>query len=153
MIIGGGNLPEEIRDRRPRIARDHQDRDRRSRIRYPVIVASSQVVGPIAGPPVFRTVQVQTRPKPLIPAPGAMVVLSTVDFAGGGITTDSFDSSNTNYSTGGMYDPKKARDHGDVVTLSSQVNLLDVGNGKVKGMVRTGPEGQASVGAIGRWAT
>jgi hypothetical protein len=117
--------------------------------RYPVIVASSQIIGPIASPPVFRTVQVETRPKPLLPAPGAMVVLSTVDFAGSGITTDSFDSSNTNYSTGGTYDPKKARDHGDVVTLSSQVNLLDAGNGKVKGMVRTGPEGQASVGAVG----
>jgi hypothetical protein len=116
---------------------------------YPVIVASSEVVGPVAGPKVFRTVQVLTKPKPLIPTPGAMVVVSTVNFAGSGITTDSFDSSNTNYSTGGMYDSKKALDHGDVCTISSTANLLNVGNGKVKGMVRTGPEGQATVGSVG----
>lgn len=116
---------------------------------HPVIVASSQIIGPIVSPPVYRTVQVLTKPKPLIPTPGAMVVNSVVFFAGSGITTDSFDSSNTNYSTGGLYDPNKARDHGDVCTLSSTANLLNVGNGKIKGKVRTGPDGQVIVGANG----
>ncbi len=116
---------------------------------FPVILASAEVPGPLLGPPVFRRVQVLTKPKPLISTPGAMVVISTVNFAGSGITTDSFDSSNTNYSTGGLYDPLKARDHGDVCSLSSVTNALQVGNGKVKGKVRTGPQGQVSIGAQG----
>jgi hypothetical protein len=116
---------------------------------FPVIVAAATVPGPLLGPPVSRTVEVLTKPKPLIPTPGAMVVFSTLDFAGFGITTDSFDSSNTNLSTGGMYDPTKASDHGDVCTISSVANVLDVGNGKVKGKVRTGPEGQPAINAQG----
>lgn len=113
----------------------------------PVVVSAAQVPGPLSGPPLSRTVQVQTKPKPAIPTPGAMVVTSTVDLSGMGIATDSFNSSDTNFSTGGLYDPRKALDHGDVVTLSSQANSIQVGNGKIKGKVRTGPEGQVSVGA------
>jgi hypothetical protein len=116
---------------------------------FPVIVSSAQVPGPISGPPLFRKVQVTTRPKPKIPLPGAMVVVSTVDFAGAGITTDSFDSGNTNYSTGGTYDPLKARDHGDVCTMSSLTNSIQIGNGKVKGKVRTGINGWASTAKNG----
>jgi hypothetical protein len=116
---------------------------------YPVILSRARVPGPVSGPPLYRTVQVRTRPRPVILTPGAMVVLSTVDFSGQGISADSFISSDTNYSSGGLYDPRKARDHGDVVTLSSATNAIQVGNAKIKGIIRTGPDGQASVGANG----
>lgn len=115
----------------------------------PVIISAAEVPGPLSGPALHRTVQVLTKPKPAIPTPGAMVVASTVDLSGMGITTDSFNSADTNYSTAGLYDPLKARDHGDVVTLSTQAGDIQVGNGKIKGKVRTGPESQASVGANG----
>lgn len=115
----------------------------------PVIVSKGYVLAPLSNSRILRTVQVTTLPKTGLNSPGAMVVSSTVNFNGYNISTDSFDSSNTNYSTGGLYDPKKATDHGDVVTLSGGVNAIDVGNGKIKGTVHSAPGGSPKVGAAG----
>jgi len=112
----------------------------------PVVVATGYVPGPISRPKLSRTVQVGTKGKPVTVIPGGMVVSSTIDLRGGGIVIDSFDSSNTNYSTAGRYDPKKARDRAQVTTLSSIGNDITLGNASVKGTVHTGPHSKISTG-------
>jgi len=119
----------------------------------PVIVSKSYVPGPISTPVLTRTVRVQTRPRASFPVKGPMIVNSTIDFSGFRVATDSFNSSDTNYSTAGRYDPLKAMDNGDVVTLSTDPGAVKIGNAKVKGVVRS-PEGgiagiTATVGAGG----
>src|SRR5258706_559987 len=115
----------------------------------PIILSKGYVTAPISNSKILRTVQITTAPKPGIDAPGAMVVSTAINFNGFNISTDSFDSSNTNYSTAGLYDANKAEDHGDVVTLSSGLNAIDVGNGKIKGSVHTAPGGVPKIGASG----
>jgi len=113
----------------------------------PVILSTAYVPGPISTPALSRTVRVDTKMRINPALKGAMVVLSTLDWSGQGCTSDSFDSSNTNYSTGGTYDPAKARDHGDISTLSSANGAINIGNGNVKGMVHTGPGGMQDMTA------
>jgi hypothetical protein len=113
----------------------------------PVILSTAYVPGPISTPALTRTVRVETKIRINPALKGAMVVTSTLDWAGQGCTSDSFDSSNTNYSTGGTYDPAKARDHGDISTLSSADGAINIGNGQVKGSVHTGPGGTQGVTA------
>ncbi len=116
----------------------------------PLVVSRAYVAGPISTPTLSRTVQVNTQPKPAIGVPGGMVVLTTIDLKGSGTAMNSFNSSDTNYSTGGFYDPKKTRDQAQAVTLSAATNAIQL-DGSVKGMVRTGPGGQVSAdkGSVG----
>ncbi len=79
----------------------------------------------------------------------AMVARGQINLNGNNIATDSFDSENPLYSTGGMYDPNKRRDNGDVATNSGLVNSLNVGNADIYGHVSTGPGGSVSVGSNG----
>lgn len=79
----------------------------------------------------------------------AMVARGQINLNGNNITTDSFDSQNPLYSTGGQYDPSKRRDNGDVATNSGLVNSLNVGNADIYGEVSTGPGGSISVGSNG----
>jgi hypothetical protein len=71
---------------------------------------------------------------------------------GSGIETDSYDPTQPGvYSdANGNYSSSKARDHGDLVTDStSSVHnypAIDVGNGSIKGKVRTGPGGLVNLG-------
>src|SRR5260370_41146216 len=60
-----------------------------------------------------------------------------------GTAMNSFNSADTNYSTGGLYDPNKTRDQAQAVTLSAATNAVQL-DGSVKGMGRTGPGGQVS---------
>ena len=62
-----------------------------------------------------------------------------IDCKGNNVAIDSFDSGDTNYSTGGLYDPAKRKDNGDVVTDDTAINSLLVGNARIMGRVRTGP--------------
>jgi hypothetical protein len=79
----------------------------------------------------------------------AMVARETIQMNGNNIDTDSFDSTDPNYSTGGLYDPAKAKDNGDVSTTSGLTNALGVGNANIRGHVSTGPSGTVSIGANG----
>ena len=115
----------------------------------PVVVSSGYVSGPIGTPKLSRTVQIGTKAKIAAVPPGAMVVSTTVDFKGFGITTDSFVSTNANYSSNGLYFAGKALDHGDVWSISTQTNAVNVGNGKIKGSVHTAPNGQVIIGSGG----
>src|SRR5260370_42591522 len=83
-------------------------------------------------------------------ARGGWVVLTTIAIRGAGTAMNSFNSSDTNYSTGGLYDSNKTRDQAQAVTLSAATNA-DQLDGSVKGMVRTRPGGQGSAdkGSVG----
>jgi hypothetical protein len=96
---------------------------------------------------VDRKVFVQTRRSSLFPVP--MTALGPIDLMGNNIRTDSFDSADPAYNTGGKYDPAKAKANGTVITTSTLINSLNVGNAKIKGMVKTGPNGSISIGANG----
>ena len=113
----------------------------------PVIVATAYVPGPVSRPKLTRTLQVATKPKSITGSAGGMVARATINLKGSGIFMDSFDSSNTNYSTGGMYDPNKARDRAQVTVLSSATNAVQVDNGTIKGYVHTPPGGTVTIGS------
>lgn len=79
----------------------------------------------------------------------AMVAKGTIDLSGNNVTSDSFDSSDPKYSTGGQYDSTKSKDNGDIATNSSLENSLDVGNADIWGKVSTGPGGTIDIGPNG----
>lgn len=79
----------------------------------------------------------------------AMVADGTIDLNGNNIATDSFDSSDPAYSTGGLYDPAKNKDGGDVATNSGLSNSLAAGNANIMGEVSTGFGGTVGIGASG----
>ena len=116
---------------------------------HPVVTSTGFVPAPISTAMLARTIQVATRPRPLNYLDGALIVMTTVNFNGTSISTDSFNSSDERFSTAGLYDPKKALDHGDVVSLSPNTNAVVINNGKVKGSVHVTEGGTATVGSNG----
>ena len=78
-----------------------------------------------------------------------LVAKGQINLNGNNIKSDSFDSSDTNYSTAGMYDPAKNKDNGDVATNSGLTNSLSVGNADIMGHVSTGPGGSVAIGNNG----
>jgi hypothetical protein len=84
--------------------------------------------------------------------PAGISVSTTVNFNGWNITADSFNSTNALFSDNGMYPinyPDRQRDHGDIVTTSSQTNALVFGNSLIKGTVHTGPGATVSLDTNG----
>lgn len=82
----------------------------------------------------------------------AMVAKHTINMNGNNVMTDSFDSTSTNYSNGGMYPSgirSKIRNGGDVASNDSIVNAVNVGNADIYGHVSVGPGGTVSVGPNG----
>ena len=79
----------------------------------------------------------------------AMVARGQIDLLGNNVASDSFDSANPNYSTGGQYDVTKRRDHGDIATNSGIVNSLNVANADLWGRASTGPGGSVAIGPNG----
>jgi hypothetical protein len=79
----------------------------------------------------------------------AMVAKDTIDLNGWNVTTDSFDSSDPNYSTDKKWDILKRKDNGDVATNSRIINSLDTGNAKIYGSASTGPGGSVAIGTQG----
>src|ERR1043166_1713568 len=103
----------------------------------PVVVAQGYVRLPWNNTWVSRTVRINTARTGLVNR--AVVTKQALKLNGYTINTDSFDSSNTNYSTAnGRYDPAKAQANGDLATNSELDGALDVGNSKVYGKVGTG---------------
>lgn len=79
-----------------------------------------------------------------------LVANGQIDMAGNNITADSFDPTNSLYSTDGKYDPNKRKDGGDVATNSGLTNSLNIGNADIMGKVSTGPGGSISIGPNGQ---
>jgi hypothetical protein len=83
------------------------------------------------------------------PVQYAMLAKGQIDLHGNNIATDSFNSTNSAYSTNGRYDQTKSRDHGDVATNAQIVNGLNAGNANIKGHASTGPSGSVAIGNSG----
>jgi hypothetical protein len=79
----------------------------------------------------------------------ALVAKGSINMNGNNIATDSFDSTDPKYNTGGLYDKTKSKDHGDVATTSGLQNVFSVGNANIKGNIATGPGGSVSIGPNG----
>jgi hypothetical protein len=79
----------------------------------------------------------------------AMVAKGDINLMGNNVNTDSFDSEDPNFSTGGLYDVTKRKAGGDVATNSDMVDSLNVGNADIWGRVATGPLGSVSIGPQG----
>jgi hypothetical protein len=94
-----------------------------------------------------RTVRVVVGPNTLFKK--GMVAKGAIDLSGNNIKTDSFDSGDPAFSTGGQYDPAKTKDNGDVATDSAMVDSLNVWNANIFGHVATGPGGSVLVGPNG----
>jgi len=73
-----------------------------------------------------------------------------LDLNGNGISSDSFDSADPNYSTEGLYDPTKNKDGGDMLMAGYFTNsMLSVGNADVMGHIVFGPDATCSIGVNG----
>jgi hypothetical protein len=105
----------------------------------PVLTSTSYVPGPISGPMLGRTIQVTTKGNGGPGGRAAIVTDGAVSFSGFNVTVDSFDSSNTNYSTGGQYDANKRLDNGDIIDVSTATNAVYIGDSKVYGTIHTAP--------------
>ncbi len=79
----------------------------------------------------------------------AMVAKGQIDMKGNNVTTDSFNSSDPNHSTNGLYFAPTHEAHGDVATDSQLTNSLNVGQANIYGKINTGPNGTASIGNNG----
>jgi hypothetical protein len=101
-----------------------------------------------SGPGVYRTVKVKARKSHLFI--NALTAKKQIDLNGNNIMTDSFDSSNPAYSTGGQYDLSKRRDNGGIASNDTIENTVNVGDANIYGRVATGPEGTVYVGPQGR---
>jgi hypothetical protein len=104
----------------------------------PIIYSKGFVPAPLGQGYISRLVQVvlvtSTTFNKAIQAKG------TIDLSGQSMV-DSYDSSNTNYSTGGQYDPAKRRANGSVISNSRNNPAVNVGTGHIYGQVDTGPGG------------
>ncbi|MCF7669619.1 MAG: hypothetical protein K9N48_07580 [Verrucomicrobia bacterium] len=94
-----------------------------------------------------RTVFVTTEPVGLFTK--ALLAEYLIDMNGNNLRTDSYDSSDPNYSTGGRYDPAKAKDNGDIASTAGIVGIINVGNADIYGRVATGPGGSVTLGPNG----
>ena len=113
----------------------------------PTIIAQGFVQLPKSTNQISRRVQVTTVADAMFAR--GMLAKGQIDLAGNNIATDSFDSIDPAYSTGGQYDSAKTKDAGDVATNSGLVNSFNAGNADIHGHVATGPGGSITVGPNG----
>ncbi len=128
--------------------------DSKGYVIMPLVLASAgqgpllaQVNAPVGGVYLGRGVRV-TAARDMLFVKG-MVAKDSIDLNGNGVSTDSFDSTNPSYSTGGLYDRAKARDNGDIGVNSSIINSINLGNADIHGKASTGPNGTIALGVNG----
>jgi hypothetical protein len=97
------------------------------------------LVAALPGQPTFY--RASRGPLPLFDA--ALTISATIDCKGNGIYVDSYDSSDPNYSTGGMYDVNKRGAGGDVASATGPVNIQGA---DIYGHLRIGPNATYSIG-------
>ena len=108
----------------------------------PIITVRGSLKEPIGDGSVTRVVKVRTKMNQRFPA--AILAKGSVTLSGSGIV-DSFNSTNINESTGGLYDPAKATDRALVATTLRTLNCLTIGNMAVFGNAATGPGGTVRI--------
>ena len=99
----------------------------------PMITAVGSTIVPIVSRPIARKVQVTTSVKALLA--NSITVLTNIDFKGNNVTIDSYNSTDPNHSTNGMYDAATRMAGGDVASL---FGLVSIGNAKIYGHLETG---------------
>jgi hypothetical protein len=112
----------------------------------PTIYSKGFVPAPLGQGYISRLVQVDLLTTPTFNK--AIQARGLIDLSGQSMV-DSYDSSNTNYSTGGLYDPAKHKAGGDVVSNSRNNPAINAGNGHIYGHVDTGPGGTVAVNGGG----
>ena len=112
----------------------------------PTIYSKGFVPAPLGQGYISRLVQVNLATSPTFDK--AIRARGALDLSGQAMV-DSYDSSNTNYSTGGQYDFAKRKAGGDVVSNSRNNPAVNVGNGHIYGHVDTGPGGTVTVNGGG----
>ena len=75
-----------------------------------------------------------------------LVAKHTIDLNGRNLYSDSYNSTNSAYSTNGRWDPSRALDHGDIASNDTITNSVNLGNATIRGSVATGPKGTISIG-------
>jgi hypothetical protein len=109
---------------------------------------------PSGGGFISRTVQIRTQKG--TSTAGGLTARGKITFSGGAFL-DSFDSSDPNYSTNGLYISTRRKDNGSAVSNSSASGAISLSGGGVYGAVGTGPggtitwSGSAKVGDLGWW--
>lgn len=113
-----------------------------SKTANPVITSAAYVMMPtMSGELLTRRVRVTAQPK----GGGFRRAITTkgqIEFNGHPLDVDSYDSTDPSASTGGLYDPAKHRDHGDVA-MNGKASFA-LGAGKVFGKLQSGPGGKVT---------
>ncbi len=99
----------------------------------PVITVTGTTNPPASSQPVSRTVRVFTATA--FAFPGGMTAIEDITMNGNNVTLNSFDSSDPNYSTNGMYNPLAWKSNGDIASLEGFIKL---GNGDIFGSMWLG---------------
>src|ERR1051325_6202440 len=87
---------------------------------------------------------------PRVAYPFAMGTIGSIQMRSANVYFSSFDSGDTNYSTGGMTDPAKMKVHGDVVAAVIIFNsILNVSGAHIAGHLETGPSVTIQIGTNG----
>jgi len=115
-------------------------------IQLPVIVSTGYVPAPLSlANYVKRRVRVTTTGG--APIAAAVVSKGAISLSGNNVTIDSFNSTDPTASTNGKWDPLKARDKGNVITMAHDgltsngkpLYALDIGDADIKGHVSVIP--------------
>lgn len=101
----------------------------------PRIVAEGRAIL-TSGPQLVKQIEI-TASKKSFWANG-IVAKDTVEFKGGVAFVDSFDSTDPNHSTGGLYDAAKKKDKGSVGSVLVTTDALSLGNTEIWGYAATG---------------
>jgi hypothetical protein len=117
----------------------------------PVVYSQASIPAPLGKGSLVRTVKVTTTPK-TIPGPVGIVTKQQINL-GSDFLIDSYNSTDPNKSTNGLYDPKKAQAHGDLATMSASAGQLLLADSKIFGHIYTtatgGYTGPGTHGMVG----
>lgn len=114
----------------------------------PTVTSRGEVLAPLQGDRwISRSVRVRTKWNRRFPQ--SVLVKGSVDLGGSSSRIDSFNSTNTLYSTDGKYDPAKATAEASVVSLANVPGQFDIANTRIYGRIGTSPGGTVTLGANG----
>src|SRR5215469_8680422 len=112
---------------------------------HATITSTGMVSAPISGDTITRVVQVTATRRSVYQV--AIAALLGIDMNGNNITVDSYDSSDTNHFTNGLWNATYRRAHGDVATLEDTASALGLGNANIMGKLHSGPGGTVAQAA------
>lgn len=109
----------------------------------PVITSRGNIFDATKSNYLARTVQITTKLNGQFP--NALLARNSINFGTGVEHVDSFNSTNSSFSTGGQYDSTKAEANANVDVVSGTTAAIKVGNSLIDGNVDTGPGGTVTI--------